>query len=61
LTDDERTARSVVECAGPPALRAGATPKTATGTGGRPGNVPAVRPMAVWGGRTGQWAVEYQP
>ena len=32
----------------------GATPETATGTGALPGNVPAGRPMAVWGGRTGQ-------
>ena len=31
---------------------AGATPKTATGTGALPSNVPAWRPMAVWGGRT---------
>ena len=30
----------------------GATPKTATGTVALPSNVPAVRPMAVWGGRT---------
>ena len=30
----------------------GATPKTATGTGALSGNVPAGRPMAVWGGRT---------
>jgi len=37
----------------------GATPETATGTGALPGKVPAVRPMAVWGGRTGQWAVEF--
>jgi hypothetical protein len=29
----------------------GATPKTATGTGALPSQVPAVRPMAVWGGR----------
>ena len=28
----------------------GATAKTATGTGALPGKVPAVRPMAVWGG-----------
>ena len=34
----------------------GATPETATGTGALPGKVPAVRPMAVWGGRTGQRA-----
>jgi hypothetical protein len=38
----------------------GATPKTATGTGALPSKVPAVRPMAVWGGRTGQRAFEYQ-
>ena len=36
----------------------GATPKTATGTGALPSNVPAGRPMAVCGGRTGQRAVE---
>src|ERR1035438_1132915 len=44
------------------ALRAvyGATPKTATGTGALPSQVPAGRPMAVWGGRTGQRAVEFQ-
>ena len=36
----------------------GATPKTATGTGALPSKVPAGRPMAVWGGRTGQRAVE---
>src|ERR1035438_7364520 len=42
------------------ALRAvcGATPKTAIGTGALPSNVPAGRPMAVWGGRTGQRALE---
>ena len=40
------------------ALWAGATPKTATGTGALPSNVPAGRPMAVWGGRTGQRAFE---
>ena len=38
---------------------AGATPKTATGTGALPSNVPAGRPMAVWGGRTRQRAFEY--
>ena len=38
---------------------AGATPKTATGTGALLGKVPAGRPMAVWGGRTGQRAFEY--
>src|ERR1035438_6391589 len=32
----------------------GATPETATGTGALPSQVPAGRPMAVWGGRTGQ-------
>ena len=37
----------------------GATPKTATGTGALPSNDPAGRPMADWGGRTGQRAVEY--
>jgi hypothetical protein len=37
---------------------AGATPKTATGTGALPGKVPAGRPMAVWDGRTGQRAFE---
>ena len=31
---------------------AGATPETATGTGALPSQVPAGRPMAVWGGRT---------
>jgi hypothetical protein len=42
----------------------GATPETATGTGALPSNVPAVRPMAVCGGRTGQrvakavWSLE---
>ena len=36
LTDDHRAARSVVECTGPPALWAGATPETATGTGALP-------------------------
>ena len=36
----------------------GATPKTATGTGALPSQVPAGRPMAVWGGRTGQRAFE---
>jgi hypothetical protein len=36
----------------------GATPKTATGTGALPSKVPAVRPMAVWGGRTGQRAFD---
>ena len=39
---------------------AGATPKTATGTGALPSNVPAGRPMAVWGGRTGQRVFESQ-
>jgi predicted nucleic acid-binding protein len=53
LTDDHRTARSVLECASPLALWAGALPS----------KVPLVavrkhRPMAVWGGRTGQRAVE---
>ena len=38
----------------------GATPETATGTGALPSNVPAGRPMAVWGGRTGQRAFEFQ-
>jgi hypothetical protein len=44
------------------ALRAvfGATAKTATGTGALPSQVPAGRPMAVWGGRTGQWVFESQ-
>jgi hypothetical protein len=37
----------------------GATPETATGTGALPSKVPAGRPMAVWGGRTGQRAVEF--
>jgi hypothetical protein len=37
----------------------GATPKTATGTGALPSQVPAGRPMAVWGGRMGQRAVEF--
>jgi hypothetical protein len=47
----------------------GATPKTAAGTVALPGNDPMggrvpgwpsamTRPMAVWGGRTGQWAFE---
>jgi len=36
----------------------GATPETATGTGARPGNVPARQPIAGWGGRMGQWAFE---
>ena len=36
----------------------GATPETATGTGALPSNVPAGRPMAVWGGRMGQRAFE---
>ena len=36
----------------------GATPKTATGTGALTSNVPAGRPMAVWGGRTGQRVFE---
>jgi len=54
-------ARSVVECAVALALWVGATPKTATGTGALPSKVPLVavrkhRPMAVWGGRTGQRA-----
>jgi len=34
----------------------GATVETATGTGALPSKVPAGRPMAVWGGRTGQRA-----
>jgi hypothetical protein len=38
---------------------AGATAKTATGTGALPSNVPAGRPMAVWGGRMRQRAVEF--
>jgi len=59
-TEGHRTARSVLECASPLALWAGATPETATGTGALPSNVPAGRPMAVWGGRTGQRAFEYQ-
>ena len=33
--------------------------KTATGTGALPSQVPAGRPMAVWGGRTGQRAFEF--
>jgi hypothetical protein len=33
-------------------------PKTATGTVALPSNDPAVRPKAVWGGRTGQRAFE---
>ena len=37
----------------------GATPETATGTGALPSNVPAGRPMAVWGGRTGQGAFQF--
>src|ERR1039458_7327579 len=37
-----------------------ATPETATGTGALPSKVPAVRPMAVWGGRTGHFAFEFQ-
>ena len=37
----------------------GATPKTATGTVALPSKDPAVRPMALWGGRTGQRAFEY--
>lgn len=36
----------------------GATPKTATGTGALPSKVPAVRPLAVSGGRTGQRAAK---
>jgi hypothetical protein len=44
----------------PVGTKAGATPKTATGTGALPSNVPAGRPMAVWGGRTGQWVFESQ-
>jgi len=36
----------------------GATAETATGTGALPGKVPAGRPMAVWGGRTGKRAFE---
>jgi hypothetical protein len=34
--------------------------ETATGTGALPSKVPAGRPMAVWGGRTGQRAFEFQ-
>ena len=37
----------------------GVMPETATGTGALPSNVPAGRPMAVWGGRTGPRAVEF--
>ena len=37
----------------------GATPETATGMGALPSQVPAVRPMAVWGGRTGRRAIEF--
>ena len=40
LADDYGTARSVLECASPLALWAGATPETATGTGALPSNVP---------------------
>ena len=38
----------------------GATPETATGTGALPSQVPAGRPMAVCGGRTGQRVFAYQ-
>ena len=34
--------------------------KTAAGTGALPSKVPAVRPMAVWGGRMGQKGFESQ-